>query len=283
MPLTLQELSDRVEIERAIAAYSQAVDTHDWDLLDEIFLPDADIDYRESVPYRGDLAYTKRWLSGMTRAGTYYHLLGLPWIEIQGDTAHTRTPCINPMPLRGNPDGRRLVGHWYVDDWIRTPAGWRVRARLYTACYQIRVESGADSTPPVGGVPLPAVEVLQIHELYARYNHALDAGDTSSYLACFTPDGQLVRNGAVLSGDVALAELVTAVAARRLQHFVSNIAVDGRVTGSAGGVASGRADVLVLRRDGGGPVLVTSGRYDDRLRSGPDGWRFEERRYASAG
>jgi hypothetical protein len=281
MPLTLQELSDRVEIERAIAAYSHAVDTHDWDVLDQIFLPDADIDYRESVPYRGDLAYTKQWLSRMTRAGTYYHLLGLPWIDVRGDTAYSRTPCINPMPVRGNPDGRRINGQWYADDWVRTPAGWRVRARLYTNCYQLRIESGASTPVPPGGAALPAAEVLQIHELYARYNHALDAGDTSSYLACFTPDGQLERDGAVLSGD-ALPEFVTAVAGRRLQHFVSNIAVDGQVTGSAGGVASGRADVLVLSRNESGPVLVTSGRYDDRLRSGPDGWRFEERRYTSA-
>lgn len=280
--LTLQELSDRVEIERALAAYSQAIDSHDWDLLDQVFQPDADIDYRESVPHRGDLAYTKQWLSRMTRAGTYYHLLGLPWVEIRGDSAHTRTPCINPMPLRDGQDGRRFVGHWYVDDWVRAAAGWRIQARLYSACYQVRVLSAGPSAPSTDGVPLPAAEILRIHALYARYNHALDAGDTGSYLACFTPDGQLVRDGTVLSGEVALTAFVTATAARNLQHFVSNIAVDGRVIGSADGFASGRADVLVLSRDGARPVLATSGRYDDRLRCGPDGWQFEERRYVSA-
>jgi uncharacterized protein (TIGR02246 family) len=281
--LTPQELADRVEIQNTIAVYSQAVDSHDWDLLDQIFLPDADIDYRESVPYRGDLAYTKQWLSGMTRAGTYYHLLGLPWIEVRGDTARSRTPCINPMPMRGNPDGRRINGQWYVDDWVRKPAGWRVRARLYTNCYQLRIESGASTPVPPGGAPLPAAEVLQIHDLYARYNHALDAGDTAGYLACFSPDGRLVRDGTPMSGDAALAEFVTAVAARQLQHFTANIAIEGRVTGSAAGVAAGRADVLVLRRDGSGPVLVTSGRYEDELRSTSDGWRFTERRYRPAG
>ena len=127
MPLTLQELSDRVEIERAIAAYSQAVDTHDWDLLDEIFLPDADIDYRESVPYRGDLAYTKRWLSGMTRAGTYYHLLGLPWIKIQGDTAQVRAYIF--FLINGAVGGSGT----YEDQVVRTRDGWRFAKRVFTA------------------------------------------------------------------------------------------------------------------------------------------------------
>jgi len=145
--LSIQEISDRLEIEEALAAYSHAVDTHDWDLLDSVFLPDADIDYREVVPYRGDLAYTKQWLSRMTRAGTYYHLLGLPRVEIRGDAAHTRTPCINPMPLRDGREGRRFVGHWYADDWVRTADGWRVRARRYSACYQVRIESPAGAAP----------------------------------------------------------------------------------------------------------------------------------------
>jgi ketosteroid isomerase-like protein len=280
------EVADRVEIERALAAYSHAIDTHDWDLLDSVFLADADIDYRESVPHRGDLAYTKEWLSRMTRAGTYYHLLGLPWISISGDTAYTRTACINPMPLRDGRDGRRFVGHWYADDWMRTPAGWRIRARLYSACYQLRLESSGPSAASAGGsasgTPLTADETLRIHDLYARYNQALDSGDADTYVACFLPDGRLVRDGATVTGAAELADFAAAAATDRLQHFVSNIAVDGLLIGSADGFATGRADVLVLSQRADSPSLVAAGRYADQLRCGPDGWRFAERRYETA-
>ena len=282
MTLTLTEISDRLEIEQALAAYSQAVDTHDWALLDEVFLPDADIDYRAVVPHRGDLGYTKGWLSRMTRAGTYYHLLGLPKVFVDGDTAHTRTPCFNPMPLRDDPGGRRFVGHWYRDDWVRTPPGWRIRSRVYESCYQVGVASGGLATAHGDGVPLSAGEKLLIHELYARYNQAIDRADAAGYCACFTADGTLVRNGSALTGAAELAEFAAGAATRGLKHFVSNITLEGRVVGSAAGSAQGRADVVVLRRDGDGLSVLTSGSYADRLVCSPDGWQFAERSYVTA-
>lgn len=135
--LDLQEISDRLEIQEALVRYCDAVDRHDWDLLDRVFLPNADIDYREVVPYHGDLVYTKRWLSKMTTAGTYYHMLGPGTLILDGDVAHTRTPCYNPMPGSGQPV---LVGHWYVDDWVRTEQGWLINKRVYRHCYRYRVE-----------------------------------------------------------------------------------------------------------------------------------------------
>ena len=45
MPDALQELLDRVEIGDLLARYSTALDSRDWDLLGEVFLPDAVCDY----------------------------------------------------------------------------------------------------------------------------------------------------------------------------------------------------------------------------------------------
>ena len=42
---TLEELSDRIEIQEVIARYSAAVDGQFWDLLDRVFTPDADCDF----------------------------------------------------------------------------------------------------------------------------------------------------------------------------------------------------------------------------------------------
>ena len=42
--MSLQELSDRMEIERLIVHYANSIDQRHWDGLDEVFTPDAYID-----------------------------------------------------------------------------------------------------------------------------------------------------------------------------------------------------------------------------------------------
>ena len=44
--LSLQEISDRLEIQQKMTDYSAAIDHKDYDALDAVFTPDAYIDYR---------------------------------------------------------------------------------------------------------------------------------------------------------------------------------------------------------------------------------------------
>ena len=46
--LSLQEISDRLEIQDLLTRYSFAIDQRDWDALDSVFTEDARIDYSES-------------------------------------------------------------------------------------------------------------------------------------------------------------------------------------------------------------------------------------------
>jgi len=39
--MPLQEMSDRLEIQALLARYAHAIDTRDWDGLDDVFTPDA--------------------------------------------------------------------------------------------------------------------------------------------------------------------------------------------------------------------------------------------------
>ena len=57
--LSLQEISDRLEIQDVMVAYCYAVDTRNWDALDEVFTADAVIDYSEMVGVKGTLAEIK--------------------------------------------------------------------------------------------------------------------------------------------------------------------------------------------------------------------------------
>lgn len=60
--LSLQEISDRLEIQDLLSRYSYAIDDGDWDALDDVFMPDAVIDYSETGGAKGSVAQIKAWL-----------------------------------------------------------------------------------------------------------------------------------------------------------------------------------------------------------------------------
>ena len=62
MPLSLQEISDRLEIQQLMVDYSTAIDNKDFDALDHVFVPDAYIDYRVMGGIDGQFPDLKAWL-----------------------------------------------------------------------------------------------------------------------------------------------------------------------------------------------------------------------------
>jgi hypothetical protein len=132
MAMTMREMSDRLEIQSNVWDYSNAIDLHAWDLLDGVFLPDAEIFYG-SVTLRGPAI--KDWLrETLTRAELrgYCHVMLEPRITVTGDSAESLTRCINPMEAT-LPDRRRLVRYhfaWYRFEHARVADGWRIRRRL---------------------------------------------------------------------------------------------------------------------------------------------------------
>ena len=53
--LSQQEISDRLEIQDLLTAYCDAIDSQNWDALDDIFTPDAIIDYTDAGGAKGTL------------------------------------------------------------------------------------------------------------------------------------------------------------------------------------------------------------------------------------
>ena len=129
-----QEISDRLEIAEVLTRYSTAIDSKDFDLLDDVFTEDSTIDYSSSVPgVLGSLAEMKAWLSDVLGGFTMtQHLVSNTSYEIQGDRAMTRTMFFYPM--RWQDDTGKLqtffVGGYYEDELIKTVNGWRIRLRV---------------------------------------------------------------------------------------------------------------------------------------------------------
>ena len=137
--LSLSEISDRLEIQQLLADYCAAIDTRRFDDLDRVFTTDAYIDYRAMGGIDGRYPEVKAWLAQVLPAfANYAHMLGLPTIELAGDTATARTFCFNPMVFGGDTPATMLLGLWYDDEFVRTPAGWRMSRRAETKCFDRR-------------------------------------------------------------------------------------------------------------------------------------------------
>lgn len=143
----MTEVEDKLAIGELIARYPRAVDEQRLDELDELFTPDATIDFSAFGGPTDTPAGVKPFLQeslGLFRRTQ--HMMGLPLISLDGDRAHARTPCTNPMVL-ANDDGTTslmLIGLWYDDEFVRTPDGWRFTARKQERCYSV---VGLQDTP----------------------------------------------------------------------------------------------------------------------------------------
>ncbi len=135
--LSHQDLSDRAEIQDLLVAYCEAIDSRDWDALDDIFTKDAIIDYTEAGGARGSLPEIKLYLDkALAKFSGFQHMNGLPQIKINGDQATARTILFNPMIIDQNGAPHVFfVGLWYKDKLRRTEDGWRISERYEEASY----------------------------------------------------------------------------------------------------------------------------------------------------
>src|SRR6516225_4235596 len=98
---------------------------------------DAYIDYRALGGIDGRYPEVKKWLSEvLPNFPVYAHMLGNFSVRIDGDTASSRVMCFNPMVLAGDSGQVLFCGLWYDDEFVRTPAGWRMTRRVETKTFQ---------------------------------------------------------------------------------------------------------------------------------------------------
>ena len=131
MALSLQEMSDRFEIQDMLYQYADIIDRKAVDELNDIFTADAHIDYSAFGGSVGDrpstLAFLKEALPAFSAS---QHLNAIVQICVEGDTASGRVMCFNPMEMPlGAEKQVFMLGLWYVDTYRRTSDGWRISSR----------------------------------------------------------------------------------------------------------------------------------------------------------
>lgn len=130
--LSLEEISDRIQINDLLIRYTVAIDTKDWALLDTCFTPDAVCDYRASGGIEGPYTEVREWLSrALAPFAMTQHLIGNTTVTIEGDSAKCRTMVYNPMGLPNGKGGLNIftVGAYYNDRLRCTNEGWRIAER----------------------------------------------------------------------------------------------------------------------------------------------------------
>jgi hypothetical protein len=131
---------------------------------------------------------------------------------------------------------------------------------------------------PGGPMPLTIEDRLEITELVARYNHAVDSGDGDAFAGTFTDGGALDVGARVIEGRAALAAFAARLPenVRAPRHIASNLLIDG--DGDAGcATLSAYVQMFALTGDPPCQVVAASGLYDDRLVKVDGRWHFERR------
>jgi hypothetical protein len=130
---------------------------------------------------------------------------------------------------------------------------------------------GAAGAARAAGV-LSAQDNVEIQQLYARYNIAIDAGDAEGYAATFTPDGifnQFVGHDALVNFAKMWREKLNGATRK---HWNNNLQISGNSKEASGFV------YLMLLDIGTKPAsILTTGTYTDSLVKTKDGWRFTKR------
>lgn len=138
MKYSLEQLSDRLEIEDLITEYADAIDTQQLDRLDAVFTEDAYIDYSAMGGEVGDYQKVKSFLaSALPAFKNTQHMIANYKITLNGDKATGKIMCFNPMELHmgEQPSPVFFLGLWYLDEYVKTDAGWRIAKRSEQKSY----------------------------------------------------------------------------------------------------------------------------------------------------
>ena len=124
---------------------------------------------------------------------------------------------------------------------------------------------------------LSAADRIEILDLMARYNHAIDASDGPAWAATFVEDGLFEGSvGVPVRGRRALEEFAASGLQRRgeVRHLTNNVLIEGH-----GDDATLTAYLMMLRVGNGLPELVRTGVYRDTLRRVDGRWKFAHRKF----
>jgi hypothetical protein len=145
MTLSLDQISDRLEIEDVLTRYCYAIDDRAWDTYRSLFTPDAVIDDRVTGGLQSGvedhIVYLKRALSQVVLS---QHAISTVRVDVCGHTAQVRSHCSCPMLVNLGEDKTHVFfqGLWYRSSFVRTDDGWKISHLLEEGYWTHNMPSG---------------------------------------------------------------------------------------------------------------------------------------------
>ena len=117
---------------------------------------------------------------------------------------------------------------------------------------------------------LTTQDYIDIEQLYATYNHAIDSGDGEAWAATFTPDGTFNK----FTGRDQLVGFIQQWKEKmnggNRRHWNTNLRIEPSKDGAS-------ASVFLMLVDVSTKGIVATGMYNDTLVKTAGGWRFKPR------
>jgi ketosteroid isomerase-like protein len=132
------QIVDRFKIQDVMASYAAGVDERDFDLYRSCFADDVEVLDFGDATINGADAWLEYVRKALERFGPTQHMLGPPWVRIEGDTAHARTDVQALHYMK--PEEEKILTLWatYETDFARVGDGWKIkRHRLVSRGTQI--------------------------------------------------------------------------------------------------------------------------------------------------
>jgi hypothetical protein len=132
--LSMQEVSDHIEIRQVLATYSRGVDRWDLELLKSVYHPDATDTHTVFNGTGWDFAEFIVETCRRMKGASQHHLTNI-YIELHGDSANVETYYIAYHETKnedGTEDTLLNTGGRYLDRFERRDGVWKIAKRLVT-------------------------------------------------------------------------------------------------------------------------------------------------------
>jgi len=144
--MDIEEISDRMELEKLVTDYATAVDRRNFDEFHNLFTADACIDYTAVGGISGNLQEIIIYLeSALEFFPNYQHLISNISLDIKGNDATGRVMCFNPMQTED--DNVFFLGMWYQDTYKKIDNKWFISSRIEESSWSHNVPSSVNTKP----------------------------------------------------------------------------------------------------------------------------------------
>lgn len=124
---------DKLEIAEVLVRYATGIDQRDWKLFSSCFTEDVQADYGDFGKWQSVSEITQFMEEVHKQVGATLHRLSNIVIETEDTTATARSYVdALLMPINSGDKVNRGIGY-YDDDLVKTPQGWKICKRRFSA------------------------------------------------------------------------------------------------------------------------------------------------------